>query len=789
MGPTGIITCAAQFVEGKIVGQVVGEAYQVIEEISPEAAQVISTYNQVKGYIDLGAKIKVDLSIDGTGSIREGAIGVGDEEISIGTLISKNLNEGDIKVSNADIYFSEECENWQNNNCNNKKKITEITFINDDWCNDDRIITPCDENYIPSKNGIFSQTVYDKDTGESIEVNTEILEGWIEFDYETGAMRDVSFRTGDKETTFLVGIHEVYLPPNSDVEYITDHSLLSEDTPFFKISSLKRSGKTKEIWNYDGTISEETLPIVFDVITPKKRNINGEFKKIEYDYYSGPNMGRLESGVMFKGRLTYDNDKFIIDEEDVITFLGKNSGSKSEREYFEGHITIKTGPKEIITINPDSIINYNEEGIIDSFNLEVESVTFIALDLGENDGRILLDDITSSKIEYNLRSDEDLIPQLSISQNGEDSYFSISNGLSNFRKDGKNFKIIPRHEFSPQIHTPGRFTLLVNDDHGKSILGSNDEQKKIVFNQFGDFITVPIEEEHTFLDKIIENTGKTFSERLSFTPTLETLNKEFEKEYGLKIIGFNSVYDYRSLYNSLELLTPEMINSINILEMQEGEIKRSIGGFANPFNNKITINENINDMEDTLIHEIGHTFTFDLGKKNNKLFKYEFENLNDLRLKGVISTDEFKLKVSKLKEKYPKGLGIPLLSKSMFMKKWDEISEDPYGKDLGEGYVGAFKIGGYTLISGNANTWTDGTMEPRHGCLEEYGCNNHWEDSAVFIEESYKLLLGKNQGVYNIWKKDIIKSDPRYLAKLELLKEYNAISEELYNKILDIVNE
>jgi hypothetical protein len=123
------------------------------------------------------------------------------------------------------------------------------------------------------------------------------------------------------------------------------------------------------------------------------------------------------------------------------------------------------------------------------------------------------------------------------------------------------------------------------------------------------------------------------------------------------------------------------------------------------------------------------------------------------------------------------------------MKKWDEISEDPYGKDLGEGYVGAFKIGGYTLISGNANTWTDGTMEPRHGCLEEYGCNNHWEDSAVFIEESYKLLLGKNQGVYNIWKKDIIKSDPRYLAKLELLKEYNAISEELYNKILDIVNE
>ena len=61
-----------------------------------------------------------------------------------------------------------------------------------------------------------------------------------------------------------------------------------------------------------------------------------------------------------------------------------------------------------------------------------------------------------------------------------------------------------------------------------------------------------------------------------------------------------------------------MINSINILEMQEGEIKRSIGGFANPFNNKITINENINDMEDTLIHEIGHTFTFDLAVLDNK---------------------------------------------------------------------------------------------------------------------------------------------------------------------------
>ena len=121
------------------------------------------------------------------------------------------------------------------------------------------------------------------------------------------------------------------------------------------------------------------------------------------------------------------------------------------------------------------------------------------------------------------------------------------------------------------------------------------------------------------------------------------------------------------------------------------------------------------------------------------------------------------------------------------MKRWDEISQDPYGKDLNEPVVGTRKFGKFVLVSGNSNLWADGTTEPRYGCLEEYGCNNHWEDTAVFIEEAYGVLM--KSGQYSAWNEDIIKEDPRYLAKLELIKEYNAISEELYNKILDIVNE
>ena len=48
LGPTGVVVCASQFVKGKIIGQVYGEALQEIAKISPEVAQSIITYNKIR---------------------------------------------------------------------------------------------------------------------------------------------------------------------------------------------------------------------------------------------------------------------------------------------------------------------------------------------------------------------------------------------------------------------------------------------------------------------------------------------------------------------------------------------------------------------------------------------------------------------------------------------------------------------------------------------------------------------------------------------------------------------
>ncbi|MBI2147346.1 hypothetical protein HYU19_02595 [Candidatus Woesearchaeota archaeon] len=58
-----------------------------------------------------------------------------------------------------------------------------------------------------------------------------------------------------------------------------------------------------------------------------------------------------------------------------------------------------------------------------------------------------------------------------------------------------------------------------------------------------------------------------------------------------------------------------------------------------------------------------------------------------------------------------------------FMGEWDTIAGDVYGKDL-------------EAVTENQlpNHWTDGSDDPRHGCIRAYGCRNDLEDIATIIE-------------------------------------------------------
>jgi hypothetical protein len=836
MGPTGIITCAAQFVQGKIVGQVIGEAYEVIAEISPEAAQVISTYNQVKGYMDLGAEIVGELSVDETGNIIDGSFIVGKEEISIGNQIGKNLKEGDIKVSNAEIKFS---ENSISEGGEKYKKSSIILKLN---CEPNNIGNPSEycvnnEENIP----LFSRTVYDKDTGEPIELISEILDGKFEFDYESGKIEKAEFRTGSKGTSFLFGVDEVFIPPNSEVEYYGEiiHITPSKSCISELISQCvgQRLYETKKYT--DGYILENYLiihgkemkiPIIDEIKEPKRMNINGDSKIIKYSYnFGGRNsIGRLESGDLFRGSISYMDGEYFLDQDEYLRIGTKkffmeehmdNSKISSIRIENYGHGNEKN---EKIKLDFKNLVDYDNNDDIKDFNLDIEKNIDLSFTFGQDiiPGRIphetKIRSIENSRIKISSRQKEGLIPLLEIESIEKENSFVLNNGLTTFVKDKENLKYIPFSELDSRwdkrgITDPAQLTLIVRDKEGKSILGFKPKQKekKIIFNELGQFITQPIDDETDF-DSIRK---QMFSEVLSHSPSVEVLERYFKKQYaGLEINGLQKEHTFE-VYKALEMInfkmvtSPKTINFITDLE-EFGHIQGyddvfTIAGNAHHHNREINIIVKDRDgiihppNPDVLIHEIGHTLTFKLEEEQNRKMNREVRDLARefgckthrgcyLNLYDEKS-EEYDSRWEDIQNKYlghkiKSEITGELIEGTSLEGRWEYLMKETgyyYGDDLGERTIGSTKN-----WKGNSGTWADGTHGSRYGCLEEYSCNNYWEDTATFIEEAYKYKYELRCGA---WCKKEVRSNPIYLEKLKLLREYGAIPEELYDDISKIL--
>lgn len=111
-----------------------------------------------------------------------------------------------------------------------------------------------------------------------------------------------------------------------------------------------------------------------------------------------------------------------------------------------------------------------------------------------------------------------------------------------------------------------------------------------------------------------------------------------------------------------------------------------------------------------------------------------------------------------------------------FFEKWRDAAGDVYGPKYSR-FVEARRI------------WNSGACSgPRYGCVSPYGCWNEDEDIATQVEEAttapgaYRSLLDPTSDYY------VDQPDQRpyaavYRKKLELLKEYNFISEEIYAEI------
>ncbi len=105
----GVVVCVEKIVEGKIVGVVVGkiyeESYKAVaegfgKETANSVASAFSTYNTVKGYVDMSAQIIEELKLDENGKVTEGKISF-EKEAKLDKSFFEKLTT-DISVANVD---------------------------------------------------------------------------------------------------------------------------------------------------------------------------------------------------------------------------------------------------------------------------------------------------------------------------------------------------------------------------------------------------------------------------------------------------------------------------------------------------------------------------------------------------------------------------------------------------------------------------------------------------------------------------------------------------------------
>lgn len=81
---------------------------QEVAEQSPEMAKAIEQYNQVKGWVDQGAKITEDLKLDKNGGLAGGSIEIGETPQDLSKLIDPESKEGSLKVKNMGVSAQQE---------------------------------------------------------------------------------------------------------------------------------------------------------------------------------------------------------------------------------------------------------------------------------------------------------------------------------------------------------------------------------------------------------------------------------------------------------------------------------------------------------------------------------------------------------------------------------------------------------------------------------------------------------------------------------------------------------
>jgi len=323
--PAGLITCAGNYAQGRITGMVQGEVLTRIAQsgaLGQKIVNSISTYNQVKGYLDEGGRIVRELKIDENGKLIDGSIS--NSKINgeyVGNLFG--LEKEDILID-GEVSID----------LNQKSKVTEQQ-----------------ENHISFLKGTGKLWIKDKNSGqiyfyENIDGSKENL---LIID-KKGDLVKAAFTVGKNGGTYLFPKvnsevnKKMSLPENARVYYNKNNAIVNIDLSNSKSSIyydglMINKGPTGNIrFEQDGTIGCYRCKVNDMVLSGSMKNLKEGFY---LHYGSELEKENIKITSYSKGMLITDRDVDTSIYKDFVKFSDKNivaeTTSSLHFEFLEGN--------------------------------------------------------------------------------------------------------------------------------------------------------------------------------------------------------------------------------------------------------------------------------------------------------------------------------------------------------------------------------------------------------------------------------------------------------------------
>tara|TARA_Y100000310_G_scaffold213829_1_gene214839 strand:+ start:14934 stop:16946 length:2013 start_codon:yes stop_codon:yes gene_type:complete len=558
---------------------------------------------------------------------------------------------------------------------------------------------------------------------------------FINIDRE-GNIARADFTVNEEGGTYVFGNTKINAPPNSRVFFDQETGVrikVPEDSEITEIPTTKNNSLPSD---YTTTIEGENI--------------------------------KLPGSNILSGKINYDNGQaFVILKDETIVNGVELTNKIRSKDYLnlffdgQGHegdyVSFDLKNKKFILSSSSVPIDILSSKPIANFK---EGNPFIKID---KDDHVAMQALSGGKISIlsgriNPGTGKKLIPRV------------ITKGEFIIDEDYKHF-IIENNEVisfktSKLFYAKGSSTspieLFAQDKDGNNILKKG---AKIIVDNFNRIAMGPDIEEFLASSEGIDTL---FSSRIHYNyPTEESI----KKLTGLNII-FNDVSQGNKdlvlgrLRDYWKTLNQETKNSIKILEFGSdnyflNKLNQPLvtNAFAEP-NGQATFRAKELSMNlKTFRHESAHLRHYQVIRDYNpKLTEimYELSKLEEP------SSSEY----IKLRKKFFLIVKEEESKLSTFGGKWKEIAGTDY--DLYDEFGG-----GYVMDPKNKGA--------KYGLIRSYGGKNIFEDIATFVEEVnnpsfFKPLINPQDDKYDV----------RYEQKLALLHEYKFISDEEYNKILEV---